>query len=603
MDDIIIYSSDAASHIERLEAVFEKLAKAGLKVKPSKCEFIKKRIKYLGCIVSEEGVSTVPKKVEAVLNWPVPKTVYDVRAFLGFVGYYRKFIKDFSKVALPLRKLLIGCESQGKKAAKHTPVDWNEEQKSFDTLKALCCQAPILAYPDYKLPFFLHRDSSLEGLGAVLYQIQNGVKRVIAYASRSLSKSELNYPVHKLEFLACKWAVTDKFNDLYGGNTFEVYTDNNPLTYILSTAKLDACSHRCVARLANYNFNIHYRSGITNVDADALNRIQWPDILSDPDIVDFDETIGTQSVKAICSSNKISYRYCETICCGAASLPNQFADMSISSSQPFDWMKQQSKSPEIKEIIGLSRKHRLYSRKIKKGDSSVTKALLRMKGQLKLIKNVLYRKTILATSAEQRLRLQLILPGHLTKRVLNGCHGQVGHQGIVRTLSLLRERFYWPVMHKEATHYVKKCQNCLKRKATPDVAPLQPIIANQPMELVHMDFLSIEPSKGNIENVLVITDHFTRYAQAYPSKTQTAQATAKMLLENFIRDYGFPEKFLSDQGRNFESELISELCELAKVEKVHTTPYHPMTNGQCERFNSTLCNMLGTLPEKQKKAD
>ena len=149
LDDIIIFSSDAASHIERLEAVFQKLAKAGLKLKPSKCEFFKKRIKYLGHIVSEEGVSTDPKKVEAVLNWPVPETVYDVRAFLGFVGYYRRFIKSFSKVALPLRKLLVGLESQGKKAVKHTPVDWGEtEQKAFDTLKSLCCQAPILAYPD-----------------------------------------------------------------------------------------------------------------------------------------------------------------------------------------------------------------------------------------------------------------------------------------------------------------------------------------------------------------------------------------------------------------------------------------------------------------------
>ena len=181
-----------------MKAVFQKLAKAGLKLKPSKCEFFKKRIKYLGHIVSEEGVSTDPKKVEAVLNWPVPETVYDVRAFLGFVGYYRRFIESFSKVALPLRKLLVGLESQGKKAAKHTPVDWGEtEQKAFDTLKSLFCQAPILAYPDYKLPFVLHTDSSLEGLGAVLYQIQNGVKRVIAYASRSLNKSEMNYPVHK----------------------------------------------------------------------------------------------------------------------------------------------------------------------------------------------------------------------------------------------------------------------------------------------------------------------------------------------------------------------------------------------------------------------
>ena len=214
-------------------------------------------------------------------------------------------------------------------------------------------------------------------------------------------------------------------------------------------------------------------------------------------------------------------------------LPSQFIHMSVSPSHPFDWIKEQIKSPELREVINLIKRHKLYSRKIKKGDSSVSKALLRMKGQLKLIKNVLYRKTILDNSTERKSKFQLILPSHLTTRALKGCHNQVGHQGIVRTLSLLRERFYWPGMHKETILYVNKCQNCLKRKSTPDVAPLQPIVANQPMELVHIDFLSIEPSKGNIENVLVITDHFTRYAQAYPSKTQTAQATAKMLWENF----------------------------------------------------------------------
>ena len=172
------------------------------------------------------------------------------------MGYYRRFIKGFSKAALPLRKLLIGLESQGKKTAKHTPVDWGEEEQiAFDTLKSLCCKAPILAYPNYKLPFILHTDSSLEGLGAVLYQVQKGVKRVIAYASRSVNKTEMNYPVHKLEFLALKWAITDKFHDyLYGGNTFDVYTDNNPLTYVLSTAKLDACSHRWGSQAGQLQF-------------------------------------------------------------------------------------------------------------------------------------------------------------------------------------------------------------------------------------------------------------------------------------------------------------------------------------------------------------
>ena len=170
----------------------------------------------------------------------------------------------------------------------------------------------------------------------------------------------------------------------------------------------------------------------------------------------------------------------------------------------------------------------------------------------------------------------------------------------MRTLILLRERFYWPGMQEEATQHVLKCSRCLRRKTPPQVAPLQPILVTQPLELVHMDYLSLEPSKGNIENVLVITDHFTRYALAYPSKTQTAQATARILWDNFICHYGFPEKFISDQGRNFESDLIKELCKIAGVKKVHTTLYHPQGNGQCERFNSTLCNMLGTLSEEEK---
>ena len=121
------------------------------------------------------------------------------------------------------------------------------------------------------------------------------------------------------------------------------------------------------------------------------------------------------------------------------------------------------------------------------------------------------------------------------------------------------------------------------------------------MELVHLDYLKKEPSKDNIENVLIVTDHFTRYAQAFPSKSQTALATAKLLWNNFILHYGFPSKIITDQGRNFESELIENLCQVAGVKKLRTSPYHPQTNGQCEHFNSTLLNMLGTLTPEQKK--
>ena len=152
-------------------------------------------------------------------------------------------------------------------------------------------------------------------------------------------------------------------------------------------------------------------------------------------------------------------------------------------------------------------------------------------------------------------------------------------------------------MHADVISYINSCPRYLRRKSQQDKAPLLNIETNQPLELIHLDYLKIEPSKGNIENVLVITDDFTRYAQAFPSKTQTALATAKLLWNNFILHYGFPEKIITDQG----SELIGHLCQLAGVQKLRTSPYHPQTNGQCERFNGTLLNMLGTLTPEQKK--
>ena len=217
-----------------------------------------------------------------------------------------------------------------------------------------------------------------------------------------------------------------------------------------------------------------------------------------------------------------------------------------------------------------------------------------------LTKGILFRKSFTDNTSSKKIIWQLVIPKTHRHKAILGCHDEVGHQGRVRTLSLLRERFFWPNMQVEATQHIAKCSRYLKRKSTPQVAPLQPILVPQPLELVHLDYLTLEPSKGNIENVLVITDHFTRYALAYASKTQTAQATARILWDNFICHYGFPEQFISDQGRNFESDLIQELCKIAGVKKLHTTPYHPQSNGQCERFNSTLCNMLGTLSDEEK---
>ena len=600
LDDIIIFSDTKEEHLKRLEAVFQKLCAAGLKLKPSKCFFFREEIEYLGHVVSGKGISTNPNRIEAVSKWPTPKTVYDVRSFLGFVGYYRRFIKNFSRITKPIREVITGLENQSKRAAKKTYIEWTDAaDAAFEQLKTMCVSTPILAYPNYQLPFSLHTDSSTDGLGAVLYQKQDGKMRVIAYASRSVSKAEANYPAHKLEFLALKWAVCEEFHEyLYGSTPFEVFTDNNPLTYVLTSAKLDACGQRWVAKLANYNFSIKYRCGVSNTEADALSRIKWPEALSEN--IDIDNgCMDTHVINAILTGAVTKSSLIESVSCSAKIIPTEI-DKDTGKLSDINWIKEQRLDPNLGVIIRLIESGQLNRRKLQGKDSSEVKSFLRNKKNLKLVKDVLYRKSYSDNSTSKKTLWQLVVPKLLRERALLGCHDDVGHQGILRTLSLLRERFYWPGMQEEATQHILKCSRCLRRKSPPQVAPLQPILVTQPLELVHMDYLSLEPSKGNIENVLVITDHFTRYALAYPSKTQTAQATARILWDNFICHYGFPENFISDQGRNFESDLIRELCKIAGVKKVHTTPYHPQGNGQCERFNSTLCNMLGTLSEEEK---
>ena len=209
LDDMIIFSKTPEEHIQR--GVFVKLSAVGLQLKPSKCEFLKSCIIYLGHIVSKDGIETNPKKITAITGWPVPNTVTEVQSFLGFTNYYCKLIPKCAHIAQLINQL-VSAENTNK---KNTLVEWTAEcQHAFEQLKQLCSQTPILAYANYKKPFKLHTDASERGLGAVLYQKQDdGTDCMIVYASHTLSKSEKNYDTHKLEFLALKWSVTERFHE------------------------------------------------------------------------------------------------------------------------------------------------------------------------------------------------------------------------------------------------------------------------------------------------------------------------------------------------------------------------------------------------------
>ena len=257
----------------------------------------------------------------------------------------------------------------------------------------MCTSIPILAYPDYQIPFILHTDSSSEELSAVLYQKQEGKLRVIAYASRSVSKTESNYPANKLEFIVLKWAVCEKFHEhLYGSKSFEIFTDNYPLTYALTSANLDACGQRWVAKLANCNFTIKYRCGQSNVEADAFSRISWPKILVNEDI-DIDlESMDTHIVNAILTGSKLKSSLSESISCDSKIIPEELETDSVPSST-LDWVKLQKSDSNLSVIIKLIESDQLFKRKLHKKDSPEVKVLLRIRKSLKLTKDILCRKS------------------------------------------------------------------------------------------------------------------------------------------------------------------------------------------------------------------
>ena len=591
LDDVIIVGNSFEQHLDRIQQVLQRFRNHNLKLSPKKCAFFRDQVKYVGHIVSADGVRTDPEKISKIVDWPTPSNIDEVRSFLGFSGYYRRFVCNFSKLAKPLHDLLVGIPAKKKSRRKSDPgtFQWEEAQdKAFQALKQALVSPPVLSYPDYSKPFVLHTDASFLGLGAVLYQPDaDGKLHVIAYASRGLKKSERNYPAHKLEFLALKWSITTKFHDYLYGNTFTVFTDNNPLTYVLTSAKLDATGHRWVSELSAYNFNIKYRPGRQNSDADQLSRLPKPDHNHD----DYQE-LSPEMIHALCQC-QISPNYIETVCMSADAVDD--IDTLNDTFDRRDRRRQQAKDP----VIGKFLRYVTNNQKPVSGvDGREDKLLVKEFSRLKVVRGVLYR----CTKIDGEDKYQIVLPTEYRQLALKGAHNDIGHLGRDRGMHILRDRFFWPRMSADLDAWVDACDRCLKRKSpTNNRAPLVSITTQQPLELVSMDVLTLEMSKGGFQHILVITDHFTKYAVAVPTKNQTAKTTADALFYNFIVHYGLPLRLHSDQGANFESKIIQELCRMSGITKSRTTPYHPIGNGLTERMNRTLLEMLGTLDPSQKQ--
>ena len=609
LDDVVVFSQTEEEHLIRLRAVLERFQEHGLKLKPSKCQFFRTEITYLGHRVSKDGMSPSQDNLRGIAEMAPPTTYTGVREFTGATGFYRRFIKGYSKIAKPLNDLLSGETSHLKKK----PVVLTPEALSaFEQLKMKCLQAPVLQFADFNRPFLLETDASGDGLGAVLSQKQSdGRYHPVAYGSRGLKGGEKQYHSSKLEFLALKWAVTDHFREYLQYLPFTVKTDNNPLTYVLTTPNLDATGHRWVAALAPFKMNLEYVRGSDNKVADALSRIHERlddhavrSVLKkakdgdfgraecdDPRMIQHDLNLD----KEVLIQMRALVR--------AKRLPKNIADTK--------WVEAQADDPVLQHVIAWLKRPKEDKRDLTAflRETTVTAADRKTygdrQGDFLLHRNLLYRKCTIPLTTEKALLF--VVPSVKRQMALDACHRETGHQGRDRTLSLLRERFWWPKIATQAVMMMNRCGKCAIFEGKDKKPYLKTIVSTEPMDLVHIDFvkmeLCVDPTKKvkEIRTVLVIVDHFTRYVQAHVVRNETARAAAEVLYHKYFTVFGFPRRLMSDQARAFEGKVIQSLCNYLGIEKIRTTPYHPQSNGQVERTHQTLMRMIGKLDDERRQ--
>ena len=575
LDDVIIHAPDFVTHIERLDAVLARIGQAGLKISPNKCQLFQHQVEFLGHIVSETGIATSPGKTETVRNWPTPKSVRELRSFLGLCSYYRRFVKGFADIAKPLHKL----------TELEREFLWTSEcQSAFEVLKETLVTAPVLGFPDTGKPFTLDTDASGVGLGAVLSQEHDGVECVIAYYSRCLSKEERRYCVTRRELLAVVASVRHFHHYVYGVPT-KVRTDHGALSWLLRFKNPEGQMARWLEILGEYNLKIQHRAGRLHGNADALSRRPCDQCR----YCDLKESKHEEAGNAI-RIRMVNRPIREDKPVGDAAWmegwPNQ---------QVIDW---QGDDPVISKILSWKEVADKPQWSVVKNEGSLIRNCWTLWSELEIHEGLLYRHCSLDGEPEKHLRL--VAPSPMRREILRQLHANrtAGHFGVRKTAFNVRRRFWWPGLAADVATWCKECKPCQfrNRRGGRRHHNLTQDPVGSPMERMAVDIVSF-PTETNSGNTcaVVISDYFTKWTEAFALPNHQAMTVADTLVTEVFMRLGVPRVLHSDQGPEFRSDLMRSVCELLEIKPSKTAPYHPQSDGQVERFNRTLIAMLSKL--------
>lgn len=577
IDDIIIFGSSEKEHFMNLKLVFETLEKANMKVQLDKCEFLQSEVEFLGFLISKDGIRANPKKVRAIVDFPLPCTVKDLRSFLGMAGHYRRFIKDYAKITKPLTTLLRGEDGHvSKTLSKAKLVQLNGQAvEAFNKVKnSLVSEDVLLSFPNFEKEFELTTDASSFALGAVLSQ--DG--KPIIFLSRTLNKTEENYAVNEKEMLAIIWSLNSLRNFLYGSRKIKIITDHQPLTYALSNRNNNSKMKRWKAILEEYNYELKYKPGSTNAVADALSRIVNPTEANSMSVTQ--HSADSSSHNLIPTIEKPINVFRNQI------IINQGNENNYQRSNPF---------PN-------------YVR------HTITRTHYSEEDIIRILKKYLNPGTINGLQTEEAImgKIQKIYPLHFrnykirfTSKIVQDISDENeqdekilsihrrAHRNARENGDQILEKYYFPKMNKKIRFLVKRCTTCSENKYDrhPNTQIINPTpIPNYPGHILHLDIYST-----NNKLVLTAIDKFTKLAFCKPIKSRAIE-DIKQPLRDVLFFYGVPEMVIIDNEKSFNSRSITSMMEDGlKIKIFKAPPYKSEVNGQIERFHSTLSEIMRCL--------